>query len=351
MGDNKISEAVRFTKRPVTIEAMKFDGSAKSASAICQWVNAGDDPEGHEDPTISYTTTDGDDQAHDMIVWTLEDAVRASPGDWIIKGVKGEFYPCKPDIFELTYSPHLQGEAVPVAYIVPSARVCHDGSMEDGPDSLCFADEADDYVKRVGAPLYAHPQPAELSEVSGGSGELGHLEVRRFIAKRVTSPEHRQNVLDGDYDETDWFGHVRAALNVGREQNPQSPVAWRRRHPKEDGTWFDWIYSDGEPARKYQTSQYEPLFALAATGKQQVGEVHPDDAAVDAFAVAMKEKMAAARGKGRGGWEDPAQCSADDLSRMLRDHVDKGDPRDVANFCMMLHQRGEAIASRQPEVK
>lgn len=86
--------------------------------------------------------------------------------------------------------------------------------------------------------------------------------------------------------------------------------------------------------------------ALAA--RQPVGDQHPDDLAVDAFAAAMKAKMAAARAKGRGGWEDPAQCSADDLSSMLRDHVEKGDPRDVANFCMMLHQRGEAIAARQP---
>lgn len=88
------------------------------------------------------------------------------------------------------------------------------------------------------------------------------------------------------------------------------------------------------------------LRALAATDKQ-VGGVHPDHAAVDAFADAMKVKMADARAKGRGGWEDPAQCSAEDLSRMLRDHVEKGDPRDVANFCMMLHQRREAIAARQ----
>ncbi|WP_340571708.1 hypothetical protein [Stenotrophomonas sp. G106K1] len=89
----------------------------------------------------------------------------------------------------------------------------------------------------------------------------------------------------------------------------------------------------------------EWLAALAA--RQPVGEQHPDDLAVDAFAAAMKAKMAEARAKGRGGWEDPAQCSADDLSRMLREHVEKGDPRDVANFCMMLHQRGEAIAARQ----
>lgn len=86
--------------------------------------------------------------------------------------------------------------------------------------------------------------------------------------------------------------------------------------------------------------------ALAA--RQPVGDQHSDDLAVDAFAAAMKAKMAEARAKGRGGWEDPAQCTAEDLSRMLRDHVEKGDPRDVANFCMMLHQRGEAIAARQP---
>lgn len=88
----------------------------------------------------------------------------------------------------------------------------------------------------------------------------------------------------------------------------------------------------------------------ACTGdtRQPVGDQHPDDLAVDAFAAAMKAKMAEARAKGRGGWEDPAHCSAEDLSRMLRDHVEKGDPRDVANFCMMLHQRGEAIAARQP---
>jgi len=47
-----------------------------------------------------------------------------------------------------------------VAYIVPSARVSSDGSWEDGPNSLVFAEEADDYVRRVGAPLFTHPQDA-----------------------------------------------------------------------------------------------------------------------------------------------------------------------------------------------
>jgi hypothetical protein len=53
-------------------------------------------------------------------IGTLEGGHIASVGDWIIKGVKGEFYPCKPDIFDMTYSPALshptpvQGEALPV---------------------------------------------------------------------------------------------------------------------------------------------------------------------------------------------------------------------------------------------
>lgn len=79
---------------------------------------------------------------------------------------------------------------------------------------------------------------------------------------------------------------------------------------------------------------------------QVVGEVHPDDLAVDRFAAAMKEKLAAARAKGRGGW-DTEDATADGLSALLRHHVDKGDPRDVANFCMFLHQRGEAITTPQ----
>ena len=86
-------------------------------------------------------------------------------------------------------------------------------------------------------------------------------------------------------------------------------------------------------------------------------EAHPDDIAVDDFtahvAAAMKAKLAKKRAKGYGGWHDPAQCSVEYLSRLLRKHVEKGDPIDVANFAMMLHQRGSRItppdAITQPE--
>lgn len=78
-----------YRKKPVVIEAIQFVGGRESAaeikafagdSYVCWWFN-------HDDIGIE----------------TLEGTMHASPGDWIIKGVKGEFYPCKPDIFELTY--------------------------------------------------------------------------------------------------------------------------------------------------------------------------------------------------------------------------------------------------------
>jgi len=46
------------------------------------------------------TTEDGG-----VEIETLEGTMKASPGDWIIKGIQGEFYPCKPDIFAATYEP------------------------------------------------------------------------------------------------------------------------------------------------------------------------------------------------------------------------------------------------------
>lgn len=71
---------------------------------------------------------------------------------------------------------------------------------------------------------------------------------------------------------------------------------------------------------------------------------HTDDIAVDKFAAAMKEKLAAARAKGRGGWDDSEDLQQH-LSNLLRAHVEKGDPRDVANFCCFLWNRGEAICA------
>lgn len=123
------------------------------------------------------------------------------------------------------------------------------------------------------------------------------------------------------------------------------------------------IYQDdkaGHDARRADVEQLSHALGLAqdtidhlttalaheVNGPTAMGEPvlpHPDDVAVDRFAAAMKSKLAVARGKGRGGWQDKTDCTQQHLSDGLRAHVAKGDPRDVANFAMFLHQRGESI--------
>jgi hypothetical protein len=74
-------------------------------------------------------------------------------------------------------------------------------------------------------------------------------------------------------------------------------------------------------------------------------EQHYDDYAVDCFAKMMKAKLAKKRAEGRGGWQDPDQCSVEYLSTLLHAHVAKGDPVDVANFCMMIRHYQAPISA------
>lgn len=87
------------------------------------------------------------------------------------------------------------------------------------------------------------------------------------------------------------------------------------------------------------------LSALEPSAARELAleEAHADDVAVDRFAVAMKEKLAKKRAEGRGGWENKDECSAEYLSYLLIQHIWKGDPVDIANLAMMLHQRGERV--------
>lgn len=84
-----------FTKKPVTIEARQFDN--KNTTALLDWINE------HSDTRTAYELGPGIDYKNALIIPTLEGDHRADIGDWIIQGVAGEFYPCKPDIFEATY--------------------------------------------------------------------------------------------------------------------------------------------------------------------------------------------------------------------------------------------------------
>lgn len=83
----------KYRKKPVVIEAIQWtnDGDGGSLDAIHQMGCT----------NISFAA----DGTAALIIPTLEGDHKANVGDWIIKGVKGEFYPCKPDIFEATYEP------------------------------------------------------------------------------------------------------------------------------------------------------------------------------------------------------------------------------------------------------
>jgi hypothetical protein len=80
---------VKYRKKPVVIEAVRWDGSEDSQAKIVTWAQ----------PHVSGWF----DNAYYLEIRTLEGTMRANVGDWIIKGVQGEFYPCKPDIFAETY--------------------------------------------------------------------------------------------------------------------------------------------------------------------------------------------------------------------------------------------------------
>lgn len=80
---------MKYRKKPVVIEAIQF---LDNVGEIEQFV-------GH----ILFGNKNGTGTVQELIVPTLEGEHIASSGDFIIKGVKGEFYPCKPDIFNMTY--------------------------------------------------------------------------------------------------------------------------------------------------------------------------------------------------------------------------------------------------------
>lgn len=87
-----MADVRRYRKKPVVIEAVLHlgdHGDVAAAEDIARWCGGEVGWGPKADPGI--------------LIKTREGTMRADPGDWIIRGVQGEFYPCKPDIFEATY--------------------------------------------------------------------------------------------------------------------------------------------------------------------------------------------------------------------------------------------------------
>ena len=87
----------KFRKKPVVIEAWRWVGNGFETDAP-DWIHSYKHRDDHG--VTSFVTVQEDGT---LLIPTLEGDHTASIGDWIIQGVKGEIYPCKPDIFEETY--------------------------------------------------------------------------------------------------------------------------------------------------------------------------------------------------------------------------------------------------------
>lgn len=79
----------KFRKKPVVIDAWRWDGDVDALNA---WIDS-----------VGFPHRFRPSSGGALRIQTLEGDMTASLGDWIIRGVKGEYYPCKPDIFEATY--------------------------------------------------------------------------------------------------------------------------------------------------------------------------------------------------------------------------------------------------------
>lgn len=79
----------KFRKKPVVIEAIRWTGDLAGAGEVFDFAQ-------ETGGVVGF-------QGANLQIFTLEGPMLASPGDWIIRGVKGELYPCKPDIFAATY--------------------------------------------------------------------------------------------------------------------------------------------------------------------------------------------------------------------------------------------------------
>lgn len=88
----------RFMKKPVVVEAIEFTEDTRG-EIVKRFDN------------VYHTQVNENGEVHPLpylLIETLEGRMRANPGDWIIVGVQGEVYPCKPDIFEQTYEKYIK---------------------------------------------------------------------------------------------------------------------------------------------------------------------------------------------------------------------------------------------------
>ena len=102
-----------YRKKPVVVKAVQWTG--ENLREVIAFMDGPPETKSHH-AGMMWEQYEDLVRKNGLKIYTLEGKMDASPGDWIIKGVKGEFYPCKPDIFAATYDPANQ----PTAPVVPA---------------------------------------------------------------------------------------------------------------------------------------------------------------------------------------------------------------------------------------
>ena len=119
----------KFRKKPVEIEAWLCEAPSKLPQWLFEAMQRGD---------VRFI----DGNANSVEIKTLEGTMRGDPGDWIIKGVKGEIYPCKPDIFAATYDEVIEQRGVTVAELEKILQEPDDRKVHINPDGSVTAEVA-----------------------------------------------------------------------------------------------------------------------------------------------------------------------------------------------------------------
>ena len=148
----------KFRKKPVVIEAKQAAGTPESNREIIDWTRGSATPASMDDHP---------ERGKCLSISTLEGAHWVSPGDWIIKGVAGEFYPCKPDIFAATY------EAATTAFPI----------IDPGPDSLEREIQAKANAAPRVTPADIEAEIASEHYFTAGEGVIGAFAVGEFDSR------------------------------------------------------------------------------------------------------------------------------------------------------------------------
>ena len=233
----QVPEALRFTKRPVTIEAIQWTG--KNLREVITFTDGPPDTRSHHagmawEAYADLVARDG------LMIYTLEDGPDrrakhfADIGDWIIRGVKGEYYPCKPDIFEATYDR--------AAHVQNPAEIEHvAGDVSKNGAGLNMMDLIDAYAEarhRQGHSSYNAQTAAALQAVIALLDRIAELEseLEAVGAGGVSGP--LMGIAAPPTAHAEWWQSIETA-------------------PKE-GVFLVFMQDEVRPARRMQVANWHP---------------------------------------------------------------------------------------------